>query len=79
MLEYPAMDPSLVWAAIGLVLVISELLTGTFYLLMLGTAAFAAAGVAFFGQGLAVQAIVAAAVAAAGCWGVHVCRARSAS
>lgn len=72
------MDPSLVWAVIGLVLVISELLTGTFYLLMLGVAAFGAAGAAFLGQAFAVQAIVAAAVAAAGCWGVHVYRARNA-
>ena len=37
------MEHSLTWAIIGLVLVITELLTGTFYLLMLGIAAFGAA------------------------------------
>jgi hypothetical protein len=59
------------------VLVIAELLTGTFYLLVLGIAAFGAAGAAGLGQGFAVQAIIACAVAAAGCYGVHVWRARN--
>ena len=53
------MDPSLAWAVIGLVLVIVELLTGTFYLLMLGLAAFGAAGAAWLGYDLPVQVIVA--------------------
>ena len=40
--------PALLWAAAGLVLVIVELMTGTFYLLMLGVAAFGAALAAAF-------------------------------
>jgi len=40
------MEPTLVWAVIGLVLVIAELLSGTFYLLMLAVAAFGAAAAA---------------------------------
>ena len=70
------MDPALAWAILGLVLVITELVTGTFYLLMLALAAFGAAAVAYFGQGFPVQSVVAAAVAAIGCYGVHVYRAR---
>jgi membrane protein implicated in regulation of membrane protease activity len=71
------MDPALAWAILGLVLVIAELLTGTFYLLMFGAAAFGAAAVAYFGQPFAVQAIVASAVAGLGCYGVHVYRAKN--
>lgn len=73
------MDPSLAWAIVGLALVLSELLTGTFYLLMLGLAAFGAAGAAYLGFGFPAQAIVAAVVSAAGCYGVHVYRAKSAA
>ena len=40
------MDPALAWAILALVRVIAELLTGTFYLLMLAVAAFGAAAVA---------------------------------
>src|SRR5437588_12423384 len=43
------MDHALAWAVTGLVLVIAELLTGTFYLVMLGVAAFGAAGAAYLG------------------------------
>jgi membrane protein implicated in regulation of membrane protease activity len=68
------MDPALAWAILGLVLVIAELLTGTFYLLMFGAATFGAAAVAYFGQPFAAQAIVAAAIAGIGCYGVHVYR-----
>jgi membrane protein implicated in regulation of membrane protease activity len=71
------MDPALVWAVAGLVLVIVELLSGTFYLLMLGVAAFGAAGAAWLGYDFAVQVIVAAVVAAVGCYGVHVYRAKN--
>lgn len=65
------------WAIAGLVLVIAELLTGTFYLLMLGIAAFGAALAGYFGFAFSIQAIVAALVAAAGCYGVHVHWARN--
>jgi membrane protein implicated in regulation of membrane protease activity len=71
------MDPALAWAIVGLVLVISELLSGTFYLLMLAVAAFGAAAVAYFGLGFQVQCIVAAVLAAAGCYGVHLYRAKA--
>ena len=37
------MEHAIVWAVTGLVLVIVEVMTGTFYLLMLGIAAFGAA------------------------------------
>ena len=71
------MDPALVWAIVGLGLVITELVTGTFYLLMLALAAFGAAAVAYFGQPFPLQSIVAVVVAAAGCYGVHLYRAKS--
>jgi len=59
------MDPALAWAIVGLVLVIAELLSGTFYLLMLAVAAFGAAAAAYYGQSFPVQCIVAAVLAAA--------------
>lgn len=60
------MDLYLMWAVAGIVLIIIEMLTGTFYLLVLGVAALAAAGAAWFGQSFWVQAVVSAAVAVAG-------------
>jgi membrane protein implicated in regulation of membrane protease activity len=72
------MDEDFLWAILGLTLVIIELLTGTFYLLMLGLAAFGAALAAWLGHGIGVQAIVAAVISACGCYGVHVYRARNA-
>jgi membrane protein implicated in regulation of membrane protease activity len=71
------MDYGIVWAVIGLVLVIVELLTGTFYLLMLGIAAFGAALAAWMGLEFSVQAIVAVVVSAVGCYGVHLYRAKN--
>ena len=71
------MDEDFLWAILGLTLVIVELLTGTFYLLVLGLAAFGAALAAWFGQGFPVQSIVAAVIAALGCYGVHVYRAKN--
>jgi membrane protein implicated in regulation of membrane protease activity len=71
------MDPSLAWAILGLALVIVELLTGTFYLLMLGVAAFGAAAAAWLGLSFGAQIVVAAVVSAVGCYGVHVHRAKS--
>jgi membrane protein implicated in regulation of membrane protease activity len=71
------MEHSLAWAIIALVLVITELLTGTFYLLMLGVAAFGAAAAAYLGLDFPAQSIVAAIVAAAGCYGVHVYRGKN--
>jgi membrane protein implicated in regulation of membrane protease activity len=71
------MDHSLAWAIVGFVLVITELMTGTFYLLMLGVAAFGAALVAWLGQDFGVQAVVAAVISALGCYGVHLYRAKN--
>lgn len=72
------MEHYLIWMLVGFALVIVELLTGTFYLLMLGVAAFGAAAVAYAGRGFEAQIIVAALLAAAGCYGVHVYRAKNA-
>ena len=71
------MDEDVLWAILGLGLVVVELLTGTFYLLVLGIAAFGAALAAWLGQGFPVQVIVAAVIAALGCYGVHVYRAKN--
>ena len=71
------MDHGIIWAMIGLVLVIVELLTGTFYLLMLGIAAFGAGLAAWMGVQFPVQATVAAVVSALGCYGVHLYRAKN--
>jgi len=71
------MESWLAWGVLGLALVIAELLTGTFYLLMLGVAAFGAAAIAAFGLPFAVQSIIAFVVAGAGCYGVHVWRAKN--
>jgi membrane protein implicated in regulation of membrane protease activity len=73
------MDPSLAWAILGLALVIAELLSGTFYLLVLGIAAFSAAGAAWLGLGFGAQIVVAAAVSGIGCYGVHLYRAKNRS
>jgi len=71
------MESWLAWGVLGLALVIAELLTGTFYLLMLGVAAFGGAAIAGLGQPFAVQSIIAFVVAGAGCYGVHVWRAKN--
>jgi len=72
------MEEDLAWAILGLTLVIVELLTGTFYLLMLAVAAFGAALAAWLGQPFGVQAVVAAVISGVGCYGVHVYRAKNA-
>jgi membrane protein implicated in regulation of membrane protease activity len=71
------MDPALAWAVGGLALVIVELLSGTFYLLMLGLAAFGAAAAAWLGYDFAAQVVVAAVVAAAGCYAIYLYRAKN--
>ena len=60
------MDISLAWLIAGFILIIVELVTGTFYLVVLGIAAFAGAGVAYAGGAFVWQALAAAAVAVAG-------------
>ena len=71
------MEHYLIWLLVGFGLVILELLTTTFYLLMLGVAAFGGAVVAYAGRGFETQIIVAAILAAAGCYGVHIYRAKN--
>jgi membrane protein implicated in regulation of membrane protease activity len=71
------MEHYLAWAIVGLVLVITELLTGTFYLLVLGIAAFGAAIAAWLGFGFGVQAIVFVVASGVGCYAVHAYRARN--
>jgi len=65
------MDPSLIWLIAGFALIIAELVTGTFYLLVLGIAGLVASGVAYAGGVFVWQAIAAAIVALAGVVGVH--------
>ncbi len=60
------MEPSLAWLLLGLVLVVIELLTGTFYLLILGLAAGVASLVAWLGAPFWVQALLASVAAVAG-------------
>ena len=71
------MDQAVVWAVVGLVLVIVELLTGTFYLLVIGIAAFGAALAAWLGLQFSAQSIIAALIGAIGCYGVHLYRAKN--
>ena len=71
------MDDYLVWLIAGFVLVIVELVSGTFYLLVLGIAAFAGAAVAYAKLGMAAQAITAAVVAVAGMGWVRKYRGRT--
>jgi membrane protein implicated in regulation of membrane protease activity len=60
------MDGYLIWLVAGFVLVIAELVTGTFFLLMLGIAAFAGSAAAWFGLNFWLQALVSAGIAVAG-------------
>jgi membrane protein implicated in regulation of membrane protease activity len=65
------MDLWLMWLVAGFVLVIAELVTGTFYLLMIGVGAFASAIVAWLGGNELVQAVSGGVVAVAGAYYVH--------
>jgi membrane protein implicated in regulation of membrane protease activity len=65
------MDAYLVWLAAGFVLVIAELVSGTFYLLILGIAAFIGSAAAWFGLGRWLQVLIAAAGAIGGMVWVH--------
>lgn len=60
------MDNYLFWLIAGFVLVIAELVTGTFYMLVLGIAAFAGGVAAWLHAGFWTESITAAAVAVAG-------------
>ncbi|HYC49187.1 MAG TPA: NfeD family protein [Burkholderiales bacterium] len=60
------MDPYIIWILTAIALVIVELLTGTFYLLVLGFAAAAGAALAWLDLPLAAQASAAAIVGVLG-------------
>jgi membrane protein implicated in regulation of membrane protease activity len=61
----------LLWLIAGFVLVIADLVTGTFYLLVIGLGAFAGAGMAWAGAHAVVQSFTASVVALVGVWVVH--------
>lgn len=61
----------LLWLIAGLALVVIEVMTGTFYLLVLGIAAFAGALAAYFGAGLLAQVACTGMLAAIGLIGVQ--------
>ncbi|MFN7750930.1 MAG: NfeD family protein [Pseudomonadota bacterium] len=70
------MSAYLIWILLGFLLLIIELTTGTFYLLVLGSAAFAGALSAWLGAPFWVQAAVGGGVALAGVVVVWKLRAR---
>ena len=59
-------EPYVAWILAGFVLVIAELLTGTFFLLVLGLAAFAGGLMAVYSPAFYLQALTAAVVAVVG-------------
>jgi membrane protein implicated in regulation of membrane protease activity len=65
------MEMWVLWVIVGLVLVIAELVTGTFYLLVLGAGAFASALVSWAGANALVQVLVGGGVAIGGALLVH--------
>jgi len=65
------LDLSLAWLIAGFILIIVELVTGTFYLLVLGIAALVAAGVGYASGAFVWQAVAAAVVAVAGVVWAH--------
>ncbi|MDD5247753.1 MAG: NfeD family protein [Rhodocyclaceae bacterium] len=68
------MDNSVAWLIAGFLFVIVELMTGTFYLLVLGVACFAGGGLAYAGSPVTAQALVAAVVALVGVMTVRRCK-----
>jgi membrane protein implicated in regulation of membrane protease activity len=65
------METWLIWVVVGFGLVIAELVTGTFYLLVISVGFFAAALCAYFNANFLVQAVAGSAVALIGGWLVH--------
>ena len=65
------MELWLVWIVAGFALAIAELLSGTFYLLVIGVGAFAGALVAWMGGNMLVQAAIGGIVAIGGAVAVH--------
>lgn len=60
------MNSTLLWFGVGLILIVTELVTGTFYLLVLGAACVAGSAASFAGLGFGGQSVAAAAVAILG-------------
>jgi membrane protein implicated in regulation of membrane protease activity len=73
------MSAHLVWLFLAGGLLVSEMLTGTFYLLMLGIGALAGALCAWLGTGLTVQILVASLLGLAACFVVWQARSRQAA
>ena len=65
------METWLLWLVIGFGLVIAEMVTGTFYLLVIASGFFAAAVCAWLGANAVVQAVVGSVIGLAGAWLVH--------
>ena len=65
------MQDYLVWTIVGFALVIIELMTGTFYLLVMGVGGLAGALAAWLGAPFLVQVAVAGVVASIGTWMVQ--------
>lgn len=65
------MPDYLIWLIAGLALIIIEMVSGTFYLLVLGVAAFAGALAAFLGGGALWQVVCFGILAAIGIFVVH--------
>jgi membrane protein implicated in regulation of membrane protease activity len=62
------MQDYLIWTIVGFVLITVEMVTGTFYLLVLGVGAFAGALAAWLGAPFLVQVAVAGLVSVVGTW-----------
>ena len=73
------MDISLAWLIAGAALIVTELVTGTFYLLVLGVAALIGSGIGYAGGSHVWQALAAAVVAVAGVIWVQQYRKRAVS
>jgi membrane protein implicated in regulation of membrane protease activity len=65
------MEPYLLWIIVGIALIIAEMLTGTFYLLVIGAGAFVSALVAWLGLHVLWQAIIGGLAALGGTLLVH--------
>ena len=65
------MEGHLIWMIAGFALIIIELMSGTFYLFVLGTGAFAGAAVNWFGGTLFVQCAAAGVIALIGTYFVY--------
>ena len=65
------MDIPVAWLVAGVALIVVELVTGTFFLLVLGVAALVGSGIGYAGGALVWQSLAAAVVAVAGVVWVH--------